>query len=125
MALWMFTFTDLNIIVTNQRNTSNWVFQETVRKFADDDSEWLKHVHVLVSDSAWDDAMKQQKLLLDPTNKSKITLFANARLAVVTMGMITGYKKGFAEYKLDHKWDYHVIDKMQCMNGDRQLLCGR
>eukprot|EP00972_Heterocapsa_arctica_P011698 1713353-Heterocapsa_arctica.AAC.1 len=41
------------------------------------------------------------------------------------MGMITGYKKGFAQCKLDHKWDYHVIDEMQCMNGDHQLLCGR
>eukprot|EP00972_Heterocapsa_arctica_P090246 13313905-Heterocapsa_arctica.AAC.1 len=47
MALWMFTFTDLNIIVTNQQNTSNRVFQETVQKFADEDSEWLKRVHVL------------------------------------------------------------------------------
>eukprot|EP00972_Heterocapsa_arctica_P025660 3776005-Heterocapsa_arctica.AAC.1 len=52
MALWMYTFTDLNMIVTNQQNTSNKVFQETVLKFADEDSEWLKEVHVLVSDSA-------------------------------------------------------------------------
>eukprot|EP00972_Heterocapsa_arctica_P028643 4213699-Heterocapsa_arctica.AAC.1 len=69
--------------------------------------------------------MKQQKLLLDPSNKSKIALFADVRLAAVTMGMITGYKKGFAQFKLDHKWDYHVIDEMQCINGDHQLLCGR
>eukprot|EP00972_Heterocapsa_arctica_P080669 11888278-Heterocapsa_arctica.AAC.1 len=47
MALWMYTFTDLNIIVTNQQNTSNRVFQETVQKFADGDSEWLKRVHGL------------------------------------------------------------------------------
>eukprot|EP00972_Heterocapsa_arctica_P007991 1167905-Heterocapsa_arctica.AAC.1 len=107
MALWMFTFTDLNIIVTNQQNTSNRVFQETVQQFADEDSEWLKRVHALVSDSAWEDAMKQQKLLLDPSNKAKIALFADARLAVVTMGMITGYRKGFAQCKFDHKWDYH------------------
>eukprot|EP00972_Heterocapsa_arctica_P058085 8569733-Heterocapsa_arctica.AAC.1 len=125
MALWMFTFTDLNIIVTNQQNTSNKVFQETVQKFADKDSEWLKTVHVLVSETAWDDAMKQQKLHLDPNNKAKIALFADARLAVVTMGMITGYRKGFAQCRLDHRWDYHVIDEMQCMNGDHQLLCGR
>eukprot|EP00972_Heterocapsa_arctica_P028483 4189789-Heterocapsa_arctica.AAC.1 len=69
--------------------------------------------------------MKQQKLLLDPSNKSKIALFADARLAVVTMGMITRYKQIFAQCKLDQKWDYHVIDEMQCMNGDRQLFCGR
>eukprot|EP00972_Heterocapsa_arctica_P039866 5872785-Heterocapsa_arctica.AAC.1 len=47
MALWMFTFTDLNIIFTNQQNISNRVFKETVKKFADADSEWLRHVHVL------------------------------------------------------------------------------
>eukprot|EP00972_Heterocapsa_arctica_P111249 16379205-Heterocapsa_arctica.AAC.1 len=64
----MYTFTGLNIIVTNQQNTSNRVFQEIVQKFADEDSEWLKRVHVLVSESAWEDAMKQQKLLLDPSN---------------------------------------------------------
>eukprot|EP00972_Heterocapsa_arctica_P049619 7302591-Heterocapsa_arctica.AAC.1 len=80
------------MIVTNQQNTSNKVFQETVQKFADEDSEWLRK----------DDAMKQQKLYLDPNNKAKIALFADARLAVVTMGMITGYRKGFAQCKLDH-----------------------
>eukprot|EP00972_Heterocapsa_arctica_P018798 2779425-Heterocapsa_arctica.AAC.1 len=82
MALWMFTFTDLNIIVTNQQNTSNRVFLATVEKFADEDSEWLKRVHVLMSDSAWEDAMKQPKLLLDPNNKANLALFADARLAV-------------------------------------------
>eukprot|EP00972_Heterocapsa_arctica_P086534 12756249-Heterocapsa_arctica.AAC.1 len=69
--------------------------------------------------------MNQQKLLLSPDNPAKIALFASARLAVVTMGMIIAYKKGFAECKLDQKWDYHAIDEMQCMNGDHQLLSGR
>eukprot|EP00972_Heterocapsa_arctica_P050571 7436227-Heterocapsa_arctica.AAC.1 len=82
------------MIVTNQQNASNLVFRDNMLKVGDDPSDFIDSFQVLMANTAWDESMTQSRFILQPDDKAKITKFSEARVAVVTMGMVTICRSG-------------------------------
>eukprot|EP00972_Heterocapsa_arctica_P087690 12931609-Heterocapsa_arctica.AAC.1 len=69
--------------------------------------------------------MSQSRFILQPDDKSKISKFCDARIAVATMGMATICRGGYGVPSMDRQFNHHIVDEAQSSFGDQQLLCGR
>jgi len=125
MYMWEFCFADLTMVVTNQQNSSNVAMEKAVAAFCDEGTPMAQSWHTLVGTTAWDKALVQSRFALGPGTRRRFATFAQGRLAIATVGLITHYRQGMAGGQLDFHWDHHVCDEMQAQAGDSQMLSSR
>ena len=127
-CLWLFSFSELSIIVTNLQNTSNVAISEAFAKIAGPGTQFQDSWQLLLADGAFSAADKQAKLAKStlraqpPGAIGRMRKFVDSPIAVATIGKISVYARG---HSLDHNYDIQVIDESQGTQGDMQAVATR